>query len=315
MQKISCQGITRNEALEMISLEGEEFDSLIKRAEKTRREFFGNKVRLCSIINAKSGKCNEKCNFCAQSRYFNTAAPHFSLKSPDEILENAHAAQKNRADKFSIVTSGRYLKSKREIESIARSLSMIRDKTSLQRCASLGEIHPEVFFMLREAGLECYHHNVETAPSFHPKIVETHSFDEEVRVIEQAKEASLYTCCGGIFGMGESNEQRVELIFSIRDINPDNVPLNFLNPIKGTPLEGVARLTPQECLRIIAVCRLVMTDKHIIVCGGREVNLKDKQDMIFDAGATGAMIGNYLTTEGQSPDQDLRMIEKAGYEI
>lgn len=306
-------GISKKEALDLLTAREGDLEHLLKRARAIRHEIFGNAVRLCAIINAKSGKCGEKCSYCSQSKYFDTGAVLYPLKSPEDILDAALRAEHDGADDFSIVTSGRSTRLKREISSIVRSIQLIKAGTGMRRCASLGELHPETYFMLAEAGLQCYHHNVETAPSHHPQIVMSHSFEDEVRVIEQAKAADLATCCGGIFGMGETDGQRAELIFAIRDVDPDHVPLNFLNPIKGTPLENMDELTPEDCLRIIAVCRLALPGKHIIICGGRERNLGGRQTRMFDAGATGAMTGDYLTTKGQSPRQDREMIRRAGY--
>jgi len=308
-------GITAREARELIDPAGPDLGALIERARQVRRRHFGSEVRLCAIINAKSGRCPERCAYCSQSKHFRTTAPVYPLKPSRDIVEAAERAEADGASEFSIVTSGRSIRSKREVAAVLEAVSTIGRRTGLERCASLGELHPEILHALKEAGLQCYHHNVETAPSFHPRIVESHGFDDEVRVIDRAREAGLVTCCGGIFGMGESLDQRVELIMALREIDPDRVPLNFLNPIAGTPLEGLRELVAEDCLRIIAVARLAMPGKPIIVCGGREVNLGERQAMIFDAGATAALTGDYLTTSGQSPAQDRRMIRAAGYRV
>jgi biotin synthase len=309
------RGLSRTEALEMMGARGREIRAVIGRAREARRAVFGDAVRLCSIVNAKSGRCPERCSFCSQSKHFGAAAPLYPLKPPSDILEAARRAELSRASEFSIVTSGRSVRSKREIASIEKAVALIGRETGLRRCASLGELHPGVYALLKEAGLQCYHHNVETAPSMHARIVPTHTFDDEARVVENARKAGLATCCGGILGMGETSAQRVELVFALRDIDPDFVPLNFLNPIKGTPLQDLDELTPMECLKIIAVFRLAMPDKHIVICGGRERNLAGLQGLMFDAGATGTMTGDYLTTKGQSPQEDWNMIRKAGYRI
>ncbi|MFH1437398.1 MAG: biotin synthase BioB [Pseudomonadota bacterium] len=309
------KGIARKEARELMDVKGHELDELLRRAGEVRRRHYGREVRLCAIINAKSGRCKERCSFCSQSKHFDTDAPVYPLKTPDEILDAALRAEKDGAGEFSIVTSGRSVRSKKELACLEKSIRMIAGRTGMKRCASMGEIPADILAMLKQAGLQCYHHNVETAPSFHPEIVSTHSFDDEVRMVESARDAGLVTCCGGIFGMGESPAQRVELIFAVRDVDPDYVPLNFLNPVRGTPLEGRRDLAPVDCLKIIAITRLAMPDKHITVCGGREVNLGDRQKEMFDAGASGTMVGDYLTTNGQAPLEDRKMIEEAGYEI
>jgi len=307
------KGISRQEALEMIQAKGKEIEEIIQIAKKVRHEVFGNRVKLCSIVNAKSGHCPEYCAFCSQSRHFKTASPVYPLKTPQEILDCALRAESIGACEFSIVTSGKSVNSKNQILKIKKAIELIKKNTNLSPCASLGELNLENIKILMDAGLECYHHNIETAPSFHPKIVLTHTFLEEVKIIEQAKDVGLKTCCGGILGMGETFEQIVEFLFAIKDIDPDYIPLNFLNPIPGTPLENLNVLTPIECLKIIAVTRLVLPQKHIVICGGREKNLKDLQCRMFDAGASATMIGDYLTTKGQSPEEDHKMIKNAGY--
>jgi biotin synthase len=308
-------GISAREARELLNPESMSLASLMERAGKARRESFGDGVRLCAIINAKSGRCPERCAYCSQSRYFRTSAPVYPLRPAGDIVDAALQAEADGATEYSIVTSGRSVRSKKEIRTLIEALTLIGRRTRLGRCASLGEMRPEALHALKEAGLQCCHHNVETAPSFHPRIVATHGFDDEVRVIDRAREAGLKTCCGGIFGMGESPDQRVELIMALRDIDPDRVPLNFLNPIAGTPLEGLRELSAGDCLRIIAVTRLAMPRKPIIICGGRDVNLGERQGLIFDAGASAVMTGDYLTTTGRSPDEDRRMIRSAGYRI
>ncbi len=290
-----------------------ELDELIRRAGQVRRRHYGREVRFCAIINAKSGRCPERCSFCSQSRHFDTDAPVYPLKTPEEILDAALRAENDGAGEFSIVTSGRSVRLKKELACLEKSIRMIAGRTGMKQCASMGELPADILAMLKQAGLQCYHHNVETAPSFHPEIVSTHSFDDEVRVVESARNAGLVTCCGGIFGMGETRAQRVELIFAIRDVDPDYVPLNFLNPVTGTPLEGRRDLTPADCLKIIAISRLAMPKKHITVCGGREFNLAGRQKEMFDAGATGTMVGDYLTTKGRTPQEDRKMVEEAGY--
>ena len=309
-----AKGLAKNEALELLSVEGDELEQLIRRAGRVREQVFGDEVRLCAISNARSGACPERCDFCAQSAHFRgTGAPTFPTKSGREIADEARRAEAAGAREFSIVTSGRSLTRERDVSRVEQALRLIGEETRLERCASLGELPDEVLSRLAEAGMLRYHHNVETAPSFHPQIVHTHGYDDEVRVIERARAAGLLTCCGGILGMGERPEQRVDLAFALREIDPDCVPLNFLDPRPGTPLHGIENdLSPEGCLRIISIFRLVMPDKPIFVCGGREANLGPLQRRMFEAGASGTMVGDYLTTSGQAAEADLRMIREAG---
>jgi len=306
--------ITRTEALELLTLQGEELEQLIARAGTVRQAAFGRQVRLCAISNARSGACPERCDFCAQSAHFRTDAPTFPMKQAGQIADEARMAEAAGAREFSIVTSGRMLRP-RDLQQVELALQLIGEQTRLERCASLGELPVDRLQQLREAGMVRYHHNVETAPSFHAQIVHTHSYDDEVRVVQDARQAGLQTCCGGILGLGESPAQRVELAFALRDLGPDCIPLNFLDPRPGTPLQGQSDLSPMECLRIIAIFRLVLPERGIFVCGGRERNLGPMQHRMFEAGASGTMVGDYLTTRGQSPQQDREMIERSGHVI
>jgi biotin synthase len=307
--------VTRQEAEELISLPPEELEGLFERAWTVRESSFGSRVRLCAISNAKSGSCSERCDFCAQSAYFAVDIPKFPLKSARLIADEARQAEAAGARSFSIVTSGRGLQRESEIVEVEEALRLIGEETSMERCASLGELSPDTMARFRDAGLDRYHHNVETAPSFHERIVHTHSYDDEVRIVRQAQEMGFAVCSGGILGMGETPAQRVEMAFALRDLTPDCVPLNFLDPRPGTPLEGLNDLTPIDCLKIIAVYRLVIPETHIYVCGGRETNLRDLQNRMFHAGASGTMVGNYLTTEGQNAVSDRRMAAEAGFSI
>jgi biotin synthase len=307
--------ITRSEALELMALEADALEALLERASGVRAARFGNAVRLCAITNAKSGRCAERCDFCTQSALFRTEIPTYPMKDARTIGDEARRAARAGAREFSIVTSGRSLGRERDIAVVVEAIRIIRAETDLEVCASLGEIPIQVLERLRDAGLVRYHHNIETAPSFHPRIVHTHSYEDEVRVVGDARQVGLEVCCGGILGMGETREQRVEMAFALEQIRPECVPLNFLDPRPGTPLEHLDELTPLECLKIIAVFRLVMPGTHIFVCGGRERNLAGVQGEMFRSGATGTMVGDYLTTEGQSAGEDREMIVRAGFEV
>jgi biotin synthase len=308
-------GISPQEAIELLALKDTEREQLIGQAERIRRERFGDRVRLCAISNAKSGACPERCDFCAQSAAFQTTAPVFPMKTAGQIAAEAERAEAAGAREFAIVTSGRTLRHHREMEEVRSAVRLINEQTRMETCASLGEVNAETLAELRETGLIRYHHNIETAPSFHHQIVHTHGYDDEVQVVEHAKAQGLAVCCGGILGMGETDAQRVEMAFALRDLAPACVPLNFLDPRPGTPLERMPRLSSGKCLQIIALFRLVLPRTHIFICGGREACLGSAQRRIFEAGATGMMVGDYLTTRGQGSDEDRRMIERAGFTI
>ncbi len=308
-------GIEAAEALELIHAQGTNFFALLARAGALREEHKGRQVVLCGILNAKSGRCAEDCSFCAQSAHHDTGAPVYPLVDVQAMLARAREVEAMGAREYSLVTSGTTIRSQAELEVIGQAVSQLRDEGRLWRCASLGNLSRDQLEQLAQAGLTNYHHNLETARSFFPQVCTTHDYEEDLATVRTARELGLKVCCGGVFGLGESPAQRVELAQTLRDLDVDSVPLNFLNPIQGTPLQGQHQLTPRDCLRIIAVYRLMMPTKDIYVCGGREVNLRQLQSWIFMAGANGMMVGSYLTTSGRDHRLDLQMIADLGMEV
>jgi len=307
--------IDEREALEVLNAGPSDMPAVLGAADELRRRHKGDEVNLCSIVNARSGACPEDCAFCAQSARHKTSADVYPMLSPDEVLDRAKQAVGFRAREFSVVTSGYKNNRARDFKGVTQAVRTVAEETPLKVCASLGTLTDEQLSHLKAAGLTRYHHNLETARSFFPRVCTTHSYDEDYEMVRKAKEHGFYVCCGGIFGMGESPAQRVELALTLRDLDVDSIPINFLNPIPGTPLEGASHLTPYECLKIIAMMRLVLPEKDIVICGGREVNLRDLQSMIFHAGANGMMVGGYLTTGGRDYNDDLKMIEDLGLKV
>ena len=306
-------GISVKEALEILQIDtAEEMEKLFDEASAAREAFSENKVTACSIVNARCGGCPENCAFCAQSGSSNAEVALYQLIPPEEILEAAAMAENEGACRLGIVTSGRSVTAGKEADKIMKALNMITEKLKIAPCASLGLMNKELLSDLKAAGLKRYHNNLETAESFFPEICTTRSYADQIKTIENAKSAGLEVCCGGIFGMGETNEQRIEMLETIRSLDIDSVPINFLTPIPGTKLENADYLTPDDCLKIIAAARLMMPDKSIRLCGGREYNLKERQKDIFRAGADAIMTGGYLVTAGNSPEDDRRMINEAG---
>ncbi len=306
-------GISNKEALELLSItDKEDGEKLFARANESRIKNFANSATACSIISARTGGCTENCAFCAQSKHSTANVEYFPLVSVDEIFERAKEAEQDGSCHFGIVTSGRAVDEEKDLDTICEAVKKICNELSIKPCASLGLLSKEAFDKLRAAGLTRFHHNLETAESFFPEICGTRSYQEQIDTINLAREAGLSVCCGGIFGMGETIEQRVEFLDAIRDLDVDSVPLNFLNPLRGTKLENQKDLSPFECLKIIAVSRLMMPERTIKVCGGRETNLQEYQDQIFAAGANGLMIGGYLITAGRDVKTDLKMIDDAG---
>ncbi len=300
-------GIDPEDAIQVLSMPDEWIFHLFGATWRITRKWKQGQIRLCSIVNAKSGLCTEDCSFCSQSRRSKAEIDVYPMLEPDEIYRRALKAKGAGAKEFSVVTSGKGLKGKNEFNKVKKAVEMIKE-TGLQSCVSIGIVDYESLSILKSAGLGKFHHNLETSRSYFPNVCTTHDYDEDIRVVKDAKRAGLSVCCGGIFGIGESPEHRVELAFELKGLDVDSIPINFLNPIKGTPLEEKNHLTPIECLKIIAMMRLTNPTKDIIICGGREVNLRDMQSLIFPAGANGLMLGNYLTTKGRPPEEDIKMI-------
>ncbi|MCX7825123.1 MAG: biotin synthase BioB [Verrucomicrobiae bacterium] len=302
------------EALVLIGVE-ERADilDLLARANRIREHFKGNKIHLCSIINAKAGACPEDCKFCAQSAAYETASPRHALIEPEAVLRAATEAKANHAQALAIVAAWRGIGEGPRLDEICRCIEQLARSGTVRADASLGIIESQrVADRLKAAGVVCYNHNLETARDHFPNICTTHTYDDRVRTVRYLKNAGIRVCCGGIFGMGETRRHRVEMAFALKELDVDIVPMNFLNPIPGTPFERMPPLPPLEILKTIAVYRFVLPRKEILVAGGREVNLRDLQPMMFLAGASATMIGNYLTTTGQDPKKDLQMIQDLG---
>lgn len=263
----------------------------------------------CSIVNAKSGICSQDCCFCAQSRFYSTNAPVHALLPVDDLIARGLAMFQAGARCFSLVTSGLRLTSA-EIDQICHCISSLKEQTTLSISASLGLLTTSFARRLCEAGLTRYHHNLETARSYFPKICSTHDYEEDISTICLAREHGLKICSGGILGLGESWAQRVELAFTLSDLEVETVPLNFLVPIPGTPLASRKLLSVHDALKSVALFRFILPDKNITIAGGREQVLGDYQSWLTLAGANGMMIGNYLTTPGRDLFKDQLMLEQ-----
>ena len=302
--------IDKEYALELSRAAGLDIFKLFYLANLTRVKYRGNKVDLCSIVNAKSGACPEDCSFCAQSVHSRTDVKAYPLITEEKILEAAVSAKKFGAKRFCVVTSGRKVSGK-EIENICSFVSNIKN-LGLLPCATLGMLSLSELEMLKEAGIHRYHHNLETSEAFFKEICTTHTFREKIKVIEAAKSLSLSVCSGGIFGIGESWEDRIDMAFALKDLRVNSVPINFITPVYGTPLGNSELLNPMEALKIISIYRLILPESEIRICGGRPNTLRDLNSYIFMAGADGLLIGNYLTTSGRNPEDDLQMIKDTG---
>lgn len=282
---------------------------LISIANKARRDYTGSKIELCNIINAKSGLCSQDCKFCAQSGRYHTGVSTYSLKGREEMIEAANRAREIGAARFGIVTSGDKL-SEKEFNDIAGAICEITKGIGIKICASLGSMGEDRLSLLKKAGLSRYHHNIETSPGFFQKICSTHTFEDRLNTIMAAKKAGLEVCSGGIIGMGESLEDRIEMAFCLKELDVDSVPINILVPIKGTAFEAKNTLSSSEAIRTIALFRIILKDKIIKIAAGRESILKDFQAMAFMAGVNGMLIGGYLTIKGRQADEDRELVKE-----
>ena len=304
---------TLRDAKKIVSLhDREDIIMLAAHANVLRNHFAGPRIRLCAIVNAKSGRCSEDCIFCAQSSHYRTRVQTYPLLKAEAVMASARAAQERGAGHFSIVTSGKGSTSVGEMATVCDYIEAISQLKPLIPCASLGVLSREELRMLRDAGLKRYHHNLETSRSHFSTICSTHSYDDRVRTIRMAQEAGLEVCAGGILGMGETPQQWIELAFTLRELKVESVPLNYLNPIPGTPAARYGRLQPLEILKSIALFRFVLPDREVRICGGRETGLRTLQPLMYIAGASGTMIGNYLTTSGRDPAADMQEIIDLG---
>lgn len=278
-------------------------------ASEARRRGVGSRIEVCGIVNAKSGKCGEDCRFCAQSAHHSTEIFEYPLKSAQEIVTAAKAAKENGASRFGIVTSGNRLNDK-EVGVIAEAVKLISRDVGIGACASLGALDEKALKELKDSGLTRYHHNLETSRTFYPRIVSTHTYDERVNTVVAAKKAGLEVCSGGIIGLGETWQDRLEMALTLKELDVNAVPLNILVPIKGTPLGNVEPLSAAEALRAIALFRLILSDKDIKVIAGRETVLKDSHFLMYMAGANGMMVGGYLTVGGRGVDEDKLLLKE-----
>ena len=318
-QKVLSGGtLGKMELYELAKTDADDLPYLFAAANSIRRQCQGDQVHLCSILNGRSGHCSEDCSYCAQSVHHQTGVAVYPLLDMQEILRNAVAAEAAGVSHFSIVLSGGGVDQTDETTTFARIIEayrLIRSKTQLQLCASLGSLTLDQARQLKAVGVERYHHNVETSRDFYPEICRTHTYEDRIRTIKVAQAAGLAVCSGGIIGMGESLEQRVDMALELREMAIGCVPVNILNPIPGTRLEAMAPLHPMEILKSIALFRFVLPQAVIRTAGGREKNLRDLQSLALLGGANGMLVGGYLTTSGRDSRLDLKMIEDLGLRI
>jgi biotin synthase len=297
--------IGENDLDTIIAWPEQELSVLFAAADQVRKSFFGNSVDPCALMNIKSGGCSEDCAYCSQSSHNSAAVAVTELASEDDIVAACSAANEKHLT-FCVVSSGRRIANS-ELRTVARALSQCNGELH----ASLGILKEDEFKILKDAGVVCYNHNLETSRSYYGKIVTTHKYDDRIATVKAAKRSGLKVCCGGIFGMGETWDDRKSLCMELLALNVDTIPINFLNKIPGTRVDP-PRESPLEFLKIVAMFRLAFPDKIIKVCGGREKNLGKMQSLLFYAGANGYISGDYLTTKGDGVESDDEMIRLLG---
>jgi len=306
--------ISRTDGLRLLRLSPEFRDVLLAVTDDLRRVHSGNCIKTCSIINAKSGRCSENCSFCAQSVSHTTSVKDYPLMSADEMLTRA-AREEHHSRRCGIVTAGRGIKPE-ELETICETISEFQKQGLQQKpCASLGIVSSADFKLLKAAGLQRFHHNLEASRSYFPHICTTHTYDERVETVKKAQAAGFEVCVGAIFGLGETNEDRLNVLEEIRALDPISVPLNFLVPIEGTALADRQQMPAWEAIKIIALARCSLPRTDILIGGGRLEVFGDDQHLLFKAGANAMIVGDLLTVKGRSPDADMELLREQGLEL
>ncbi len=302
--------ITKKQALELYD---QPLEILCKAADEIRKHFCSNIFDMCTIINGKSGRCPENCKFCAQSAHFDTKAAEYPLLPDDDIVAAAKHSESQGILRFSIVTSGRRL-SDGEVEQMCATIRRIKSQSKISVCVSFGLLDKAQYIKLKNAGVDRVHNNLETSKRYFPNICATHSFDDKINAIKAAKTAGLSVCSGGIMGLGETPEDRIDMALTLRELGIKSIPLNILNPIAGTPLSQNKPLCERDIRRIAAVYRFILPDAEIRLAGGRGL-LKDKGKSCFESGANAAITGDMLTTAGISAKTDMELLGSLGYKV
>lgn len=298
-----------NKANELLELYNLPIEELIKLSSQVTKENFSNDIEFCSIISAKTGKCQEDCKYCSQSGHYKTQVETHSLISLEDVKKAALSSKENGASRFCVVTSGRKPENQ-DFDTLLRMVELVANIDGLHSCSSLGILDEKQVIQLKNAGLERYNHNLNTSKSYHKEICTTHTYEDRIATVNLIKAHGIEACTGGIIGMGESREQRVELALELAEINPVSVPINFLHPISGTPLEMYKdKIDEEEILKTLAIFRIALPKSRIRYAGGRLSRFsKEYQDLGIKAGVNALLVGNYLTTTGISVEDDLKLV-------
>lgn len=303
--------VTREEALELMDAP---LEVLSQAADQLREHFCGDRFDLCTIVNGKCGKCSEDCKYCAQSAHYHTSLEEsYPLLSTEELVKGAAENKRQGVLRYSIVTSGRKL-SDREVDQVCESIRAIREQVGIEVCVSFGLLGEESFRKLKEAGASRVHCNLESSRRYFRQVCTTHTYDEKIETMKAARRAGLSVCSGGIIGLGETMEDRIDMVLTARELGVKSVPVNLLNPIPGTPYEHNPVLTEDELRRVVAIFRFLIPDGNIRLAGGRGL-LEDKGARCFCSGANAAISGDMLTTAGITVERDLEMLHKLGYQV
>lgn len=305
--------LTRDEALAVLAAPDDELLDLLAAAYRVRRRYFGNTVQLYFLMNAKSGLCPEDCAYCSQSKVSQAEIPRYNILNREKLLDGARLAAERKSKTYCIVISARG-PNEREMDAVESIVPEIKRRYNLEICACLGLLTPDQAQRLRTCGVNKVNHNLNTSEAFYGEICSTHTFQDRLDTLRAVRASGMQLCSGGILGMGESDADVVDLAFTLRDLGVESIPVNFLNPIGGTPLAGVRRLNPRQCLKALCMFRLANPASEIRIAGGRELHLGTLQPMgLYPANSI--FVGDYLTTKGQAPEEDYRMIEQLGFVI
>lgn len=305
--------LTMEESLSILQSHDDELLEIMHAAFKIRKQYYGKKVKLNLILNAKSGLCPEDCGYCSQSIISKAPIDKYPLLEKDTLVDGARKAMELKVGTYCIVASGRG-PTNRELDQVIDAVKEIKSTMPMKICTCLGILSQDQANRLKEAGVDRYNHNLNTSKENFANITTTHTYDDRVNTVENVKSSGISPCSGAIIGMGESDQEIVEIAYALRELDADSIPINFLNPIAGTPLENRRDLNPRKCLKVLALMRFINPSKEIRVAGGREVNLRSLQPMTLYA-ANSLFVGDYLTTSGQEATEDHKLIEDMGFEI
>jgi biotin synthase len=313
LEVLNGHELTNDEALSILTSPDNELLEILQAAYVIRSHYYGNKVKLNMIINTKSGLCSENCGYCAQSSISNAPIQKYRMVDKETILQGAERAYHLNAGTYCIVASGRG-PSDKEVDIVTSAVWEIKDKYGLKVCACLGLLNPLQAKRLKESGVDRYNHNINTSASHHESITTSHTYEDRVNTVELVKNAGISPCSGVIIGMKETQQDVIDMAKSLKVLDADSIPVNFLHAIDGTPLQGVSELNPRYCLKVLCLMRFINPSKEIRISGGREVNLRSLQPLgLYPANSI--FVGDYLTTAGQETTSDHQMLQDLGFEI